>query len=124
MLTRRDYDLRSRELTGDQLRVYRALRWGSARKADVIAYECDFERRSTSPHVRAVVLELIERGFPVVSSARGFWLTESREEVEGYAESLRSRIAGVATRIKRLGEIAQEGEQRESEFVQATMFGE
>ena len=124
MLTRRDYDLRSRELTGDQLRVYRALRWGQAITAAGLGFELGFERREGSPDLRSVISELVELGFPIVSSSRGFWLTESREEIERYVDSLQGRADGIETRIRWMRRIAEVGERRDPEFVQATMFGE
>lgn len=57
------------------------------------------ERQGTNPKVREAVKVLMqERRVPVVSSHAGYYVPETRSEIDDYLENLESRIDGIRQR--------------------------
>lgn len=54
----------------------------------------------TQVQVRSLITELIDRGYPIVSSGKGFMLTHSPEEHVRYLQELGRRRNGLDRRIK------------------------
>jgi len=53
-----------------------------------------------NPKTREVIRILIEeRGLPVASANCGYWLLESRDQLDKYVETLEGRISGIQERI-------------------------
>jgi hypothetical protein len=75
-------------------------------KADAIhsgalADELGIDDGEANPKTREVIRMLMdERGLPVASANCGYWLIESREQLETYKDNLQSRIQGIQERIE------------------------
>lgn len=68
-------------------------------KANVIVSRSGIiDEDRTQFKTRCIVRELIGRGFPVVSSSRGFWLANSVEEIDKSIASLMGRCIGIQAR--------------------------
>ena len=67
----------------------------------VIAAACRYEPVNSDRLTRMLIRELIEEGHPIASSTSrppGFFIAETREEVEKYADGLRGRLIEDALR--------------------------
>ncbi len=109
MLRKSEYEVRAAELPDDLRKVWRALRWDEWLVSEVVAERAGVERERTEQPTRELIGELIQRRFPVVSSVRGFKRATDAEELDLYARSLRSRIAGTQRRISAIEETRDEG---------------
>jgi len=79
-------------------------------KADAIqsgdlADAVDIDDSEGNPKTREAIRILIEeRGLPVASANCGYWLLESRDQLDEYVETLEGRIAGIQERIDMVAE--------------------
>jgi|TARA_Y100000310_G_scaffold76450_1_gene72933 hypothetical protein len=67
----------------------------------VIAAACRYEPVGSDRLTRMMIRELIEEGYPIASTTvkpAGFFLAETKEEVERYAQSIRGRLIEDALR--------------------------
>ena len=62
-------------------------------------------RYYTDVEVREAMRQLNELGYSIVSGPKGFMWTDNVEEIRKYEENLKSRIRGMARRLKHLREI-------------------
>jgi malonyl CoA-acyl carrier protein transacylase len=94
---------RERELNGVESRVLAVLRSHTGRRAAIRAKAMAAMLGITEREVRDVVKTLIEEHHvPIASSVEapyGFFMPATPEEVEAYANSLKSRIRSIATRL-------------------------
>ena len=66
-----------------------------------LAYKIESDAYGQDRHLRLLIGELIEEGYPIASateSPAGFYLAQTRQEVEHYALTLRSRVIKDALR--------------------------
>jgi hypothetical protein len=65
------------------------------------------ESDSTAPKARKIILELIEDGFVIGSTAKGYKMLTSGKEIQQYLNALLKRQIGISNRIQAVYDAAQ-----------------
>jgi len=74
---------------------------------DALAVQIGINDGGTHPKVREAVKELMrERDIPVVSDYNGYYIPDTRDEVDDYLSNLDSRITGIQERKQLLEQAA------------------
>lgn len=90
------------ELLDDLEEILRGRSRNDAITSAELSDRLSLEDGEASPKAReAVRILIVERGLPVASGNRGYWMCETAAEAEEYTESLRGRIAGIEERLER-----------------------
>ena len=75
---------------------------GSSLPSSAVRYEIGAPESRTDVLVSRLIRDLIEEGHPIGSCQKGYFIIESKEELDEVLEDLRARAAGIETRIRKL----------------------
>jgi len=75
----------------------------NAVRAHIIAKYIGLKKSSTSEELREVITHLIcDDHYPIISTTKGFFKAETKEEINEYLDALNKRIMGIHRRISSL----------------------